>query len=127
MRRKRNGLSVTAIGRLPYFHFVKIKVRTLSAGDQIPGVCVVQVVLPPRYDHRPVVHRRTREWMVILRGSGRGKIGRRLVRFKPGVIVYMPPGTPHQMSTGASPLEALVLFTPPIDVKSPKADICLET
>lgn len=61
---------------------------------------------------------------MILSGKGQGVIGGRLVRFKPGTIVYMPPGMLHQMSTGSSRLEVLVLFSPPLDIRSKKADIC---
>lgn len=118
------GPIVSQLRDLPPFEMAKLKIRTLSRARQTPGVSVLHVVLPPKYDHVPVFHRFTREWLIILSGAGKGVIGGRLVRFKPGTIVYMPPGMPHQMSTGSSSLEVLVLFSPPLNIRSKKADIC---
>lgn len=60
---------------------------------------------------------------MVIKGRGRGVIGGRRVAFKPGVIVYMPPGVPHQMMTGSSPMEALVVFSPPLKLEGRGADV----
>lgn len=117
-------MKVSQLRRMSSYDFARIKVTHLSDERQLPEVGVVHVRLPARYTHRTIVHRKTREWLMILKGRGEGLIGGRTVAFKPGTVVYMPPGTPHRMGTGSVPLEALVVFSPPLDARDPKADIC---
>jgi mannose-6-phosphate isomerase-like protein (cupin superfamily) len=100
-----------------------LRLKTLSTGKQIPKTGIVHVSLPPRTRHDMLYHRRTREWFLVLKGEGRGVIGSKTVRFKPGVIVYMPPGVPHRMMTDASAMEAIVLFSPPLKLSGSGADV----
>lgn len=104
--------------------FSKLQVRPISGPRHIPNVGVVHVRLPPRYEHQAIFHRKTREWIFILRGSGKGVIGGRSIRLRPGTILYIPPKMPHQMSTGSSAIEALVLFSPPMSLNAKKMDVC---
>lgn len=68
-------------------------------------------------------HLRTREWFIVIKGRGAGVIGGRRVAFRPGVMAYMPPGVVHHMSTARSAMEALVVFSPPLDTRKPGADV----
>ncbi len=120
---RRRKIYAAHLASLPGYSFVKLRIRELTKAGQVPGAGIVHVRLPPRYEHVPLFHRRTKEWLMILKGTGRGKIGGRVIRFRPGVVVYMPPGTVHQMSTGSSPLEALAVFSPPMDVRKRGADV----
>jgi mannose-6-phosphate isomerase-like protein (cupin superfamily) len=122
LRRGRAAVSRLALRR--EIEFAKLKIRYLADAGQMKGLSVVHVRLPPRYQHASLCHRRTHEWLMILKGSGRGVIDGRTVRFRPGVILYMPPGVMHQMGTGSSALEAVVIFTPPLDIEGPAPDIC---
>lgn len=115
---------VSVLKRIPHYCYAKLRIKELSAAGQIPGAGVVHVRLPARYTHVPLFHKRTHEWLMILKGSGRGVIGGRVVRFRPGVIVYIPPGMLHQMGTGSVPVEALAIFSPPLDARKRGADIC---
>jgi quercetin dioxygenase-like cupin family protein len=101
----------------------KLQLRTLSDGMQIPKTGIVHVSLPPRTRHDMLYHRRTREWFMVLKGKGRGVIGGKKIRFSPGVVVYMPPGVPHQMITDGSKMEAVVLFAPPLKLSGKGADV----
>mgnify|MGYP001573293878 FL=1 len=117
-------VSAKHLSEIPFFNFVKLKIKELSGGNQIPGVSIAHVSLPPNYEHVPIFHAKTHEWMFILRGTGKGVVGGKLIRFRPGVMLYMAPGVLHQMSTGNSSLAVLVLFSPPLHVNRKGADIC---
>lgn len=125
MRKPSKGrMETRRLSRIRAFDFVKLKIKELSAGDHIPGVSIAHVSLPPDYEHVPIFHAKTHEWMFILKGEGKGKVGGKLVRFHPGKMLYMAPGVLHQMSTGKSALDVLVLFSPPLSVDREGADIC---
>ncbi|MBI4061626.1 MAG: cupin domain-containing protein [Elusimicrobia bacterium] len=115
---------VSHVSRARRHVFFKLQVRPVSGPRHIPNVGAVHVRLPPRYEHHAIFHRRTREWIYILSGSGKGVIGGRSVRLRPGSVLYIPPKMPHQMSTGSSPIEALVLFSPPMSLNADKMDVC---
>lgn len=100
-----------------------VRLKALSFAGQLPGSSVFHVRVPARSRHDMIYHRRTREWFMVTKGRGRGIIGGRRVTFKPGVIVYMPPGVPHQMMTEGEAMEALVIFSPPLALSGPKADL----
>lgn len=123
MKTTRKGVRVTAVARIPHFNLSKLRVKDLTRKGQMSALSVVHVTLPPRYTHAPIEHRRTEEWFIVLKGRGQGLIGRRRVRFEPGVVVYMPPGVPHQMGTGARSMEILAVFSPPLDARRKDADI----
>ncbi len=58
-------------------------------------------------------HNRSSEFVYIFKGKGTGTIGDKSVDFSPGNLIYLPAGTPHQISkAGDEPLQ-LVLFTVP--------------
>lgn len=130
MRRRRakgvagsGRLRVSRLGALPAFFLSKLAVKNLTLPREMPGLTAVHVKLPPRYAHAPIVHRRTAEWFLVLKGRGRGVIGSAVVQFRPGTIVFIPAGMAHQMSTGAGALEILAIFTPPLDARRKDADI----
>ena len=100
-----------------------VRLKEVSAAGQIPGAGAVHVTVPPHSRHDMIYHRKTKEWFMVIKGRGRGVIGGRRVAFKPGVIVYMPPGVPHQMMTASSAMEALVVFTPPLRLGGAGADV----
>lgn len=125
MRKSRRGrIFVSRLSEREAIDFSKLRIRYLADPSHLPKISVVHVTLPPRYRHPPLCHRRTHEWMMILRGSGKGIVDGRVVRFKPGTILYMAPGVMHQMGTVSTSLEAVVIFSPPLDIKGPKPDIC---
>ena len=116
---------VTSLGRIPSFPLSRITAKNLTSARQMPGLSVVHVELPPRYTHAPIIHKRTEEWFIVLKGRGHGVIGARRVQFLPGTVVYMPAGVPHQMSADGGALEILAVFSPPLDARRKDADICV--
>lgn len=109
--------------RIPTQKLGPVRLKAISELGQLPGAAVFHVTVPPRSRHDMILHRRTREWFMVVKGRGRGVIGGRRVTFRPGVIVFMPPGVPHQMMTGSSSMEALVVFSPPLELKGRRADV----
>lgn len=122
MRRARCAC-VGRVADFPARKLGRLSLRTLVDGAQLPGTGVMHVRLPPGSRHDPIYHRRTREWFVVLKGRGHGIIDGRRVAFRPGVVVFMPPGVTHQMCAGSSAMEALVLFSPPLKLSGRGADI----
>ncbi len=113
----------TRVEKVAPLRLGRLMLRALTAPGQIPGAQAVHVRLPAGCGHDEVVHRRTKEWFLVLRGTGRGRIDGRAVSFRPGVAVYMPPGVPHRMRAGSSALEALAIFSPPLAPGRPGADL----
>lgn len=109
--------------RLPTRTLGPVRLKAVSALGQLPGAAVFHVTVPPHSRHDMILHRRTREWFMVVKGRGRGVIGGRRVTFRPGVIVFMPPGVPHQMMTGSSSMEAVVVFSPPLKLTGRGMDI----
>jgi len=109
--------------RIPVHRLGPVRLKAVSALGQIPGAAVFHVTVPPRSRHDMILHRRTREWFMVIKGRGRGVIGGRRVTFRPGVVVFMPPGVPHQMMTGTCAMEAVVVFSPPLNLSGRGIDV----
>lgn len=101
----------------------KLRLKTLSNADEIPRIEIIHVLLPPNTRHALIRHRRTKEWFIVTKGRGTGTVGGKKIVFRPGSIVYMPPGVSHQMSTSKSPMEALAVFSPPLRLGEPRCDV----
>jgi mannose-6-phosphate isomerase-like protein (cupin superfamily) len=121
--RTRGRFVAAHVGAAPSLRLGRLTLRTLTGLGHIPGAEALHVRLPPGGGHEEVVHRRTHEWFLVLRGKGAGLIDGRRVRFRRGVTVYMPPGTSHRMKAGRAGLEALAVFSPPLALERPGADI----
>lgn len=120
---KRGCFCLDRLARVPVRKMGPVRLKAVSSIGQIPGAAVFHVTVPPRSRHDMILHRRTREWFMVVKGRGRGIIGGRRVTFRPGVIVFMPPGVPHQMMTGSSAMEAVVVFSPPLKFEGPRMDV----
>lgn len=118
MRASRGSLSKRAI-RL----FGALAVRQLHGGRG-SRLSVLHVSMRP-YSRAPALrHARTDEFLLVLKGSSSGRIGRRKVRFKAGDFAYLPAGTPHEFRAGPGGTELLDIFLPRLDLSDP--DIVLE-
>ena len=122
----RNGKACFCMERLERIATHKlgpVRLKAVSERGQLPGASVFHVTVPPRSRHDMILHRRTREWFMVVKGRGRGIIGGRRVTFRPGVIVFMPPGVPHQMITDSVAMEAVVIFSPPLKLSGRGMDV----
>lgn len=124
MRKNGRGcFCLDRLARVPVQKMGPVRLKAVSALGQIPGAAVFHVTVPPRSRHEMILHRRTREWFMVVKGRGRGVIGGRRVTFRPGVIVFMPPGVPHQMMTDSASMEAVVVFSPPLKLTGRGTDV----
>lgn len=98
-----------------------LRLYELPPAFRIGRVGVVYEKMAPRVRLPNLYHRRTDELVLVTRGSGWGKVGGRRMRLVPGSILWMPAGTPHEFVSGGGPLEAVVLFSPPMDFAEPDA------
>jgi len=81
-------------------------------------VGLVHIRLAARCEHPAVMHKKTRELMLMISGRATGRIGRRVVALRPGTLVDIPPGTWHSFHAGRSQVEALSIFVPPMSETS---------
>lgn len=92
-------------------------------GHQEPAIkgklSLVYIRLPARCEHVPVMHKVTRELLLVTAGKATGRIGRRMVNLHPGVVVDIPPGTWHSFHAGRHEVEALSIFVPAMSDKNP--------
>ncbi|MBI3553339.1 MAG: cupin domain-containing protein [Elusimicrobia bacterium] len=95
-----------------------MRIFELTPGGRGPFSALKITVAP--HSHLPAIHHaKMSEFFYVLKGSGYGCVGSRQVRFKVGEHVFIPPRVPHDFHTGASVLEALVIFAPRFDPKRP--------
>ncbi len=63
----------------------------------------------------PHVHAREEEIIFILSGRGAILAREQEIELEPGIAVFIPPATEHQIrSDGAEPLRLVTLFSPPV-------------
>lgn len=84
-----------------------------------PPFSVFLVTLAPHQDLSAIYHARTHEFFLMLEGVATGRVGGRRVRFRKGDFAVLPPGTLHDLHSGRSPVKALAVFCPPVDMKAP--------
>ena len=59
-------------------------------------------------------HPRSEQWLFVVSGAGRARVGKRSASLKPGVLLLIEKREVHQIrSTGRSPLVTLNIYTPP--------------
>jgi mannose-6-phosphate isomerase-like protein (cupin superfamily) len=63
-------------------------------------------------------HNKNSEFVYVFKGQGTGKIGDQTAELSPGQLIYMPSGTPHQLTkTGNEPLQLVLFSVPGFDPK----------
>jgi mannose-6-phosphate isomerase-like protein (cupin superfamily) len=59
-------------------------------------------------------HPRAEQWLYVVSGAGRAKVGRRTVTLKEGSLLLIEKREPHQITnTGRTPLVTLNFYAPP--------------
>lgn len=86
------------------------------------NITLLHELLPPFSETPALYHRRTAEFVFIIKGSGTVYLDGRRTRIKAGDMFGIPAGMQHQFATRQSSVEALSLFAPPLDLKKP--DVC---
>lgn len=114
-----NGAGVRSLSLLPRQEFGPLSLRELPLPPGKFSVSCVHERLPRRSATPEIYHEATDEFVFVL--SGRGAIlldGRRLA-VRAGDSLYIPAGAVHGVVSGGSPIEALSIFSPPMDTRHP--------
>lgn len=127
MRRKtpRKRLLATHVKRIRGAGFGKLVTRDLEDGGLLGDVSILHEHLPPRTTLPKIHHRRTAEFVFCVSGSMTALLGRREYRITAGSVLLIPRGVRHRFATGASPCEAISIFSPALRI-GPGADIHTE-
>ena len=82
--------------------------------DEIEGFSIGMVIVPPNSSSEVHQHEKTRESWYIVEGTGKIKIGAETENLYPGLLVYGPPGVPHQILNDSidKVLKALLILNP---------------
>lgn len=105
-------------GRAPR-DFGTLAIEFLSGEDGRAPMTVMRVAMRPRDSHPPLLHERTDEFFVVLRGSLEARVDAVRRRMRTGDYAYLPAGTPHAFRAGPGGVEVLSVFTPGLDPDSP--------
>lgn len=80
------------------------------------------MVLKPGRSSSPRVeneHPKAEQWLFVVSGKGRARVGRRVVRLARGTLLLIEQREPHQITnTGRRPLVTLNLYAPPAYTRS---------
>ncbi|MEK7232886.1 MAG: cupin domain-containing protein [Elusimicrobiota bacterium] len=98
--------------------FGALAVKQLT-GRKGTDFSVLHIKMRPGSSAPLLHHARTDEFLLILKGSSYGRIGRRSVRLKAGDFAYMPAGTRHEFRAGPQGVEILDVFAPRLDLDAP--------
>lgn len=59
-------------------------------------------------------HPRSEQWLFVIGGTGRARVGRRTVALKPNALLLIEKGEGHQIiNTGRKPLRTINFYSPP--------------
>lgn len=99
-----------------------LEMRVVDAARPF-NVTFLHEALPPRAAAPYVVHSRTMELVYVTKGRMTGLLDGRKIALAEGDYLFIPPGTEHRFSTAGSGVEAVSIFSPPLDPDSPDAKI----
>jgi quercetin dioxygenase-like cupin family protein len=98
--------------------FHGLKIFPLTPDENGPFSALLLTLTPNT--HLPeIYHQSTFEFFYVLRGTASGKLNGKMLTFNKGEYAYLPPGTTHDLSSGDAELEALAIFSPPLNLKKP--------
>ena len=79
--------------------------------------------LPPHGAAPYVVHSRTIELVYITKGRMTGRLDGREIDLSEGDYLFIPAGVEHRFEAAGSGVEAISIFSPPMDMNKPDAKI----
>ena len=96
-----------------------MRIVALLAGAAGRPFSVLHVTMAPGSRHAPILHARTTEFFLVLRGTAAARIEGRTRALRAGDFAYLPPGAPHGFRAGRAGVEALAVFCPPLARRRP--------
>ena len=96
----------------PYERVLKILMSPDTHG--VRGLSIGMVIIPPGSKSDKHSHEDNEEYWIVVDGRGEIEVDGERAKLEPGVVVYAPPGTKHQLfNTSQEPLKAYYIFAPP--------------
>ena len=102
-----------------------LEMRVLDAAGPLK-VTVLHESLPPHGAAPYVVHSRTSELVYVTKGKMTGRLDGRKMELAAGDYLFIPPGVEHRFETAGSGVEAVSIFSPPMDLDKPDAKIVFD-
>ena len=113
---------VYSVRMLESRRFGAFKIKFMKIWANSP-VAIVNETMPPNTDVPPVCHRKTDEFVYILGGKAVVRLDGLESYVTKGSYLIIPRGTEHSFRTQRAKLEALSIFSPPMDKDKPDAKI----
>jgi len=116
---------VHSVSKLKSRSFGPFKIKFMETWANSP-VSIVKETMPPNTDVPPVCHQKTDEFVYILGGKAVVSLAGFEAYVTKGSYLIIPRGTEHSFRTQRDNLEALSVFSPPMDKDKPDAKIALK-
>jgi mannose-6-phosphate isomerase-like protein (cupin superfamily) len=114
--------SVRTLKSRSFGHF---KIKFMETWVNSP-VSIVNETMPPDTDVPPVCHQKTDEFVYILSGKAVVCLDGRESCVEKGSYLVIPRGTKHSFRTQRTKMEAISVFSPPMDKDKPDAKIIIK-
>lgn len=97
---------------LPFVRTMKILMGPETHG--VKNLSINMVIVPPSSKSDVHSHEESEEYWIVVDGRGEVVVDKERMAIEPGMIIYAPPKSKHQITnTGKEPLKAYFLFAPP--------------
>lgn len=117
--KKKNRCIQNHVKKIPALLSGGLHLRDFSIKNGFQNVSIVHVTMPPQYRHELLFHAKTHEWFYVLEGKTTVLIDNKPRKLRPGSFIYIAPKVSHIVSSGKQEVKVLVLFSPPMNTKSP--------
>lgn len=116
---------VHSVRMLKSRRFGAFKIKFMETWADSP-VSIVNETMPPNTAVPSVCHKKTDEFVYILSGKAVVRLDGNESCVTKGSYLVIPRGTRHSFRTQRTKMEAISIFSPPMDINKPDAEIILE-
>lgn len=121
---KNTGLLPNDIKEIIAKGLVPLKIRHVyTNATSLFNISVFHESMPRGSEVPEMVHSRTNEFVYVIRGEVAGFLSGKEILLRKGDFMMIPAGTPHRLQTGGRGMEAVSIFSPPIDPANPDATV----
>lgn len=99
-----------------------LKAHYIPEASQL-NVSFVHESMPSWSSGPKMIHSKTKELAYVIRGKAVGFLNGKKILLKKGDYLVIPAGTIHRFEAGKDGLEAVSIFSPPIDPANPDATV----
>lgn len=100
----------------------KLKMRVIETARSF-NITLLHEALPPNGAAPYVIHSKTVELVYVTKGKVLGILNGERINFSEGDYLYIPAGVEHRFETTDTGVEAISIFSPPMNFNKPDAKI----